>query len=478
MSLSKKAFSSFNYVFASSILSKLIVLIGGIIMARILSPEDFGLIAMLYIIFETSNFIISAGFGIVLIREKEVTEADLSTVFWFNLITSFSLVSLIWIFAQDIADFYNEPRLVVVSKIMSLNLIFSSFGMVQSSMYQKELRFKELGIRKVISSLFTILVGVYLAMTGWGYLALAVKYTIGSLISAILLYSMRPWRPTSFIESSNFKRMFKYGGNVMVLGIINTLTRNAHQIVIGKYFSSKSLGFFNQGNMLKDNLVNTLTDAVYQVSFPLLAKIQEDKERMKAGYIRILGLTSFVIFPLIIIFLFIAKPLIIVLLGTKWVETTPYFQLLLISGGLNHIHSMNINILKVYGKGRDYLNQGIFRNVITIIGIIIGVRFGTLGIAVSLVVADFIQLGINTYYSNKYIKFNIIEQIRTIGPILLLNFSLLILSFACNSIIDSNTIVYLFIFPVVFLISYSFIARLLHFKEYAIFLGLISRKKA
>jgi O-antigen/teichoic acid export membrane protein len=360
---------------------------------------------------------------------------------------------------------------------MSLNLIFSAFGMVQSSMYQRELKFKELGIRKVIASLFTIIVGVYLSLTGWGYLALAIKYTVGSLISAILLYSMRPWRPTSFIKSSNFLRMFRFGGNVMLLGVINTLTRNVHQIVIGKYFSSKSLGFFNQGNMLKDNLVNTLTDAVYQVSFPLLAKIQEDKERMKAGYIRILGLTSYVIFPLIIIFSFVAKPLIIFLLGEKWLQTTPYFQLVLISGGLKHIHSMNINILKVYGEGKDYLYQGVFRNAITIIGIMIGVSYGTIGIAASLVISDFIQLGINTYYSNKYIKFDIIEQIKTIGPILFLNLFLFIASLSCNIFIESNSNLYLIIFPLTFMLFYGLISKLLKMKEYSLFWSLLNKKK-
>ena len=420
MSLAQKGLSGFLYTFSSTMLNKVILLAGGIYLARLLTPEDFGLVAMLYIIFSVSSFMMTGGFGLALIREKEITEADKSTVFYFNIIVSVSLYLIIWFCAPLIANFYGKSELIVLSRLMGLDLLFNSLTIVQLSILQRELKFKFLSIIQVVSAIVVTLVSILLAYKGFGVMALAVKFILGNLVSTIMLFALNPWIPTGFITKKSFKKLFAFGSNVLLLGLMNNIFGNLNQVVIGKYFSSASLGFFNQGNMFKDNVVNTLNDTVMQVTFPMLAQLQDDKKRLKAGYMRIMQINTFTIFPLITILILTAEPLIIGLLGEKWRGSVIFLQVLGISGYVRHLHRINLNVLKVYGQGRDYLYQGFFRNGLTIIGVIIAVNFSAVAMAWAYVIAEFLQLFVNVYYSNKYIKFSLKEQLSIMLPLIII----------------------------------------------------------
>jgi len=210
----------------------------------------------------------------------------------------------------------------------------------------------------------------------------------------------------------------------MFLGFVNTISRNLNQVVIGKYFSASLLGFFNQGNMLKDSVANTLNDTVMNVTFPMLAQLQNDKDRLKLGYQRIMRINTFIIFPIVTILILSAEPLIIGLLGEKWRGSIVFLQILGISGYVRHLHSINLNVLKVYGKGRDYLYQGFFRNGLTILGILIAVNFSVIAMAWAFVITEFLQLFINVYYSNKYIEFKFHEQLKIMTPIILITIAM------------------------------------------------------
>jgi O-antigen/teichoic acid export membrane protein len=466
MSLTTKAFSGFSFIFLTTLISRLAAMAGVIVLSRLLNPEDFGLIATLYIIFEISSFLISAGFGLVIIREKEISEADLATVFWFNLMMSFTLMFLIWISSPMIADFFNQPRLELVARIMSLNLVFSSFGLVQSSMFQRELNFKIVSLIPMFASISSTIVAVVLAYSGFGHLSLAYKFIVGSFLTSLLYYWIRPWSPKFFIKTANFKRLFAFGGNVMLLGLVNTISRNLHQIVISKYFSISALGYFNQGNNLKDSIIDTISETTYKVSFPLLAKLQNDHERIKSAYRRILGITSYAIFPTIVLLIITAKPLIIVLLGVKWLETVFYFQIFLISGGIKHIHKMNLNILKVFGKGKDYLMQGVFRNIMVIFFILVSLRFGPKGVAIGLICADFMQIFINIYFSNKHLKFSLFDQLTTMLPIIILNGFILLIGVLIVENVSFSDVATLLIVPPILLIIYLALSHLFSLKAY------------
>ncbi len=418
MSLAQKGLSGFIYTFSSSMLNKIILLAGGIYLARLLTPEDFGLVAMLYVIFAVSNFMMSGGFGLALIREKHISESDKATVFYFNIIVSSFLYLIIWFSAPLIANFYGKSELIVLSRLMGLDLLFNSLTIVQLSILQRELKFKLLSIIQVVSAIVLTLISIGLAYAGFGVLALAIKFILGNLVSFIMLFAFNPWIPKGFITKESFKKLFAFGSNVMLLGLVNNIFGNLNQVIIGKYFSPAALGFYNQGNMFKDNIVTTLNNTVMQVTFPMLVQLQDNKERLKAGYKRIMQINTFTIFPLITILILTAEPLIIGLLGEKWRGSIIFVQVLGISGYVKHLHSINLNVLKVYGKGKDYLHQGFFRNGLTVIGILIAVNISVVAMAWAFVICEFLQLFINVYYSNKYIKFSFAEQFKIMFPLI------------------------------------------------------------
>lgn len=424
MSLAQKGLSGFIYSFSSSVVNKIIVFAGGVYLARLLSPEDYGLVAMLYIIFEVSGFLITGGFGLALIREKTISEADKATVFYFNILVSISLYIILWFGAPLIAVFYERQELIMLTRLMGLDLLFKSLTIVQSSVLKRELKFKVLGVIQVMSGIITIGIAVLLAYSGYGVIALAIKFILGSLVSSIMLFVFNPWVPKGFITKESFHKLFAFGSNVMFLGFVNTISRNLNQVVIGKYFSASLLGFFNQGNMLKDSVANTLNDTVMNVTFPMLAQLQDDKDRLKLGYQRIMRINTFIIFPIVTILILSAEPLIIGLLGEKWRGSIVFLQILGISGYVRHLHSINLNVLKVYGKGRDYLYQGFFRNGLTILGILIAVNFSVIAMAWAFVITEFLQLFINVYYSNKYIEFKFHEQLKIMTPIILITIAM------------------------------------------------------
>ncbi len=420
MSLAQKGLSGFLYSLSSSVIVKIIGFFGGIYLARVLGPEEFGLVGMLYVIFAVSSFMISGGFGLALIREKTITEADKATVFYFNIIVSCVLYIIIWFGAPLIASFYGRQELISLTRLMGIDLLFGSLTIVQTVILQRELNFKFLSYLQIFTSVIVTLVAVILAYLGFGVYALAIRFIIGSAVSSIILFTFNRWMPKGFINKKSFKRLFAFGSNVMLLGFMNNIFGNLNQVIIGKYFSAASVGFFNQGNMFKDNITGTLNQTVMTVTFPMLAQLQDDKIRLKAAYKRIIRINSFTIFPAITILILVAEPLIISLLGEKWRGSIVFLQILGISGYVMHLHSINQNVLKVCGGGRDYLSQGFFRNGITVMGVLIAVNISAVAMAWAFVIGEFLQLFVNVYYSNKYIKFSIGEQFKIMSPIILI----------------------------------------------------------
>lgn len=476
MSFSQKAFSGATYLFIFSTMSKVILLAGGIYLARLLTPEDFGLIATLYIFFEISNFLIAGGLGIALIREIEISTADMTTAFYFNLLMSVIAYTVIWVSSPAISDFYGDQELIQLARIMGLNLIFGAFGLVQRAVYSRELKFKQLGIIGTISSLVTTLIAILLAYFGFGVTALAIKFTIGNLLDAIMLYVISPWKSVGFINGKSFKKLFSFGSMEMALGFVNTISRNMHNVIIGKYYAHSSLGFFNQGNMLKDNVTDTFNDAIMNVSFPILVKFQNEKERLKNAYIRIMRVSSYLIFPSITLLINSAEPLVLFLFGEKWKGSILFLQILGCMGYVKHLININLSVLKVYGKGRDHLAQGIIRNVLLAIALLIAANISVIAIAFALVGLEFLALFVSIYYSNKYLKFTLFEQLKNLVPIILINIFTGSVLFFLSQFDIYNHLIKLFVLFFSLLFTYISLSIILKIEIYAEIRKLLAEK--
>jgi len=418
MSLGQKTLSGFIWTFISTIGKKSSALIVGIVLARLLTPEAFGLVAMLYIFFEISQSFVNSGFSQALIREKELSEEDKSTTFFVNVIFSILFYTVLWIVAPYIAEFYEQPILTDLTRFMGLNILIQAPTIVQSATFTQQLRFKELSFINIAADVGSGIVAVLLAFAGFGVWALAVKYILSTFISTAALWLLNPWKPTFFLVKESFTRLFGFGSKLLATGLLNNAFGNIYKIVIGKVFSASILGFYTQGQMFVQNITQGAIGTLESVTYPILSKTNGDSERLKQAYRKIILASSYVIFPSTIGLALVAEPMILTLVGEQWLPTVPFLQILCVSGALYHLHSINLNVLKVVGRSDLFLKLAVIKKINISIAVIIGLQFGILGLLVAKVISSYVALYINMYYTKRFIDYSFGEQLKDLLPVI------------------------------------------------------------
>ena len=350
MSLAQQTLSGFIWTLTSRMGTRFSIFVVGIILARLLTPQDFGLVAMLGVFFAISGSLVDSGFTQALIREKEITEKDKSTTFYINIIISIILYVILWFSSPMIARFFGQPELLWLTRVMSLDIIFRALSIVQRATFMQSLRFKLLSAIDISASILTGIIAIFLAYKGFGVWALAIKYFLFSLFVSITFYVVNPWFPSGFIDKDSFKRLFGFGSKLMLTGLLNTFFNNIYNLVIGRFFSPAILGFYNRAFTFTSQTVSSVLIALQQVTYPILSKTRENPLRLKEAYRKIIMSITFVNFPLATFMILGAEPLILLLLGEKWAGTIPFLQLLSVSVLVSHISAINQNLLKVSGR--------------------------------------------------------------------------------------------------------------------------------
>lgn len=419
MSLGQKALGGFAWSLASNLGLKAVTLVVGIILARLLSPEDFGLVAMLIVFFAVSQSLVDSGFSQALIREDELTEKDKSTAFSLNIIIAVVCYAILWWAAPAIADFYNNQLLIDLTRLMGLSVIFQSFTLVQRAQLTHALMFKKLMIVSVIASVLTGILAIILALQGYGIWALAIKDVALSFVTSLSFYVINPWVPKRFFSKASFKKLFGFGSKLLVSGLLDTFYQNIYKLIIGKFFTAATLGLFTQAKMYVSQVTQSATSTLQMVTYPILSKTKNDPIRLKKNYQKLIMASSYVIFPMIIGMALLAKPLILTLVGVKWIEAVPFLQILCFSGALHHMHAINLNILKVMGRSDLFLKLEFIKKANITLAIIIGIQFGIWGLLIGSVISSYIALFINLYYTNRFINYSYKEQFKDLIPILL-----------------------------------------------------------
>lgn len=391
------------------------------IIARILLPSDFGLIGMLSIFFAISKVFINSGFGEALIQKKDASHTDFSTIFYFNLILGFICYLLLFVTAPFIADFYNEPELEKLTRFMALNLVFSAFGLIQNTRIKKNIDFKIIARIRLASVLLSGIVGVILAYCGFGVWSLAMHMVTNNLLITLLLWRLSEWRPSAEFSVESFRSLLPFGSRLFVSGLIDQIFQNIYLLVIGKYFSAKELGFYSNAKQIQERPVLTLSDIVSTVIFPAFATIQDDDIRLKAGFKKCLKVLVFMNFPLMVGLFVVADPLVRVLLTEKWLPSVPYIQLLAIIGFIYTLHPLNLNILKVKGRSDLFFKLEIIKKINIVIALIIGIKWGIIGLIAGRIVVAYLGYFINTYYSGMLIGYPMREQLVDMLPYLLIS---------------------------------------------------------
>lgn len=387
-------------------------------LSRVLLPEDFGLIAMLAIFLAIAQSLVDSGFSQALIQKsRKVTEEDLSTVFYVNLFISVLLYGMLFLSAPMIADFYSQPELVVLSRVLFIVVVINAVAVVPRSTLLIAIDFKTQSMINSISTLISAGVAFYMVVNDFGYWSLVGMNISKSLVNTIFLLVFSNWYPRWLFSVQSLQRLFKFGANLLVSGIVATIVQNLYTVLIGRYFNPTQVGYFQQGYNYTNLLSITLTSVIQGVTYPVMTSIQEDKDRLVKIYVKVMGVVSLITFPTFIGFAAIAEEFVFLFLGDKWQPIIPILIVLSFARLITPISSLNLNILNARGRSDLFLRTDLSKLPITIVALIIAVPYGILSVAIAQLCCVFISFFINAYYPGKLFGFGVKEQLKQIFPI-------------------------------------------------------------
>ncbi len=420
MSLKQKTVSGLLWSFIDNFARLGIQFIVGIILARLLSPKEFGLIGMLTIFIAISQSFIDSGFGQALIRKKDPSQADYSTVFYFNIIIGCICFSILFFCAGLISRFFNEPQLKALVQVLGLSLIINSFTIIQQTILTRRIDFKLQARISIISSIISGTIGIGMAFAGYGVWSLVIKTLTMYAITSILLWLWNRWKPNLIFSIQSFKELFSFGSKLLVSGLMNTIYYNAYYVIIGKYFSAQELGYYTRADQFSSLPSSNLTSVIQRVSYPVLSSIKEDIPKLKEAYIKLIRSTMLICFVLMLGMAATARPMVLTLIGEKWEPCIIYLQLLCFVGMFHPLHALNLNMLQVLGRSDLFLRLEIIKEMLAIPIIIIGVIWGIKAMILGMLVKTMIAYYLNSYWSGHFIGYSFLDQIKDIIPSFLL----------------------------------------------------------
>lgn len=416
MSLKQKTISGLIWSFIDNFSKQGITFIFGIILARLLSPREFGLVGMITIFIALSQSIIDSGFTQALIRKQDCSQADFSTVFYFNLATSIFFYFLLFFTAEPISRFYDEPQLKPIIQVVGIGLIINAFGIVQRARLTKRIDFKLQTKITVVASTLSGIIGIVMAAEGYGVWSLVIKSLTGFAFTSFLLWFWNRWKPALLFSLNSFREMFSFGYKLLLSGLIDTAYRNIYLLIIGKYFSATELGFYTRADQFNNLPSANITGIIQRVSYPVLSEIQDDIPRLKTAYQKMIKSTMFVSFVLMFGMAAVAKPMVIVLIGEKWLPSVIYLQLLCFVGMFYPLHAINLNMLNVLGRSDLFLRLEIIKKILAVPVIIIAIFLGIKMMIISMILLSGIAYFLNSYYSGRQIGYSSFRQLKDIMP--------------------------------------------------------------
>lgn len=420
MSVSKQIASSALWKYLEQFSVMGIQFLGTFIMARFLSPSDYGIIGVMSVFTILSNTIINSGFGQALIREKEVTRVDYSTILYFNLVVSVILYIILYFSSGIIADFYNQPVINDVSKVTFLVLPLNAMSIVQNTRLQKEIKFKKLCIISLISSLSSCIIAIYLAYTYRNVWALVIQNLLSYLFRTVLLWISTDFIPALRFSITSLKYYFNFSKNILLSGIIGTIFNNIYTLLIGRVYTAAELGFYTQAEKFKNLGAHTTTEVVQSITYPILAKLNNNNEDIKEGYRKIISITLMFVGIIMSLLMGCAQDLFEFLMGNEiWRLSGTYLLLIGINGILYPLHCINQNILMVKGESKTILMLEIARRTIMIAILLITMNFSITVFVSGLSLYSIILLFMNLYYCGKPINYTIGQQLKDVSPILI-----------------------------------------------------------
>lgn len=405
------------WVFIDTFFLKGISFIGTILLARLLVPEDFGLIAMISFIIVIGVIVVDSGLSSSLIRNGKNTSVDYSTVFYANIFFSLIFYVSFFFLAPFIARFYDQLILIPIIRVYSLCFFCSAFSSVQTSILIKEMQFKKIAYLNFPGSVLGIIIGLAMGYYNYGVWSIVWMYLGTQTFQMIALWICSGWKPKLEFSFEKLKYHYQFGLKLLISSLLTSVLSNIYNIVIGKFYSLKTTGYFDRSNTLSQYPVTILTQVIGKVTFPLMSGIQDEKDRVRIIFEKLIDFTFFVTAPVMLGFSAVAKPLIVLILGKEWLPAVPMFQIICFGSVFLTLQSLNVNVLKIYGRSDLILYKEIFLKIVLIVSVFVAFFYGLYAIIWCTVINSFITLIVNMYCANKVIPYSIKDQMLTIAPV-------------------------------------------------------------
>ena len=435
MSLKQKTVSGLIWSFVDTMAGQGITFVVGIILARLLSPREFGLIGMITVFIAVSESFINSGFSSALIRKKDCTDTDFSTVFFFNLTVGILFFLLLFFSAPAISSFFNEPELTAILQVLGIVLIIDSLTLIQRTILTKRIDFKLQAKISMIASIGSGVVSITMAFYGLGVWALVAQRIVKQGLNSLFLWLWNRWKPLLVFSKESFKELFGFGSKLLISGLIDTIYRNVYYLIIGKFFSAQELGFYTKANEFKNLPSQNFNYIISRVTYPVLSTLQDDIPRLKNNYQKLIRSVMFITFILMLGMAAVAEPMIHTLIGAKWEPAIIYLQMLCFVGMMYPLHALNLNMLQVQGRSDLFLKLEVIKKIIAIPTIVIGIFFGIKIMIGGMMVNTLIAYYLNSYWSGKKIGYSFKQQVKDILPSFFLALSMGVLVYLLGELL-------------------------------------------
>ena len=407
-----------------------------IVMARMLTPKDYGLVGILAVFVNIAQTLIDSGFSQALIRKQDRNEKDYATTFFFNIVVGLFVYILFYIISPFVSDFYNEPELKPLMRVLSFVVIINSFSVVQIALYTARVDFKTQSKATILAAITSGVVGIYSAYIGLNTWSLVYQQVSYAIVNTLLLWLYSKWKPIWSFSQKSFNDLFSFGSKILIGGLINTIYNNIYQLVIGKVFNTSILGYYTRGSHFAQFPSQNISGILQRVTYPILCELQGDTERLVNVYRKFIRVSTLIIFPIMMVLAGISRPMIMVVLGEKWSYAATLLCIICFSSMWYPIHHLNVNVLQAIGRSDLTLKIEVVKKIVGIIILIGTIPLGIEAICYGGILSSIICLVINSYYVGKLLGVGFVRQMCDVTPILLISlvtFAILLVIFVCNT---------------------------------------------
>ncbi len=413
---SKKVLNNFIWRFLENFGNVIFTVVIGIILARVLDVEAYALVAIVSIFIAILQVFVDSGLGSALIQKKEADDLDFSTVFFFNIFICTILYLILFLFAPLIAKAFKFPELTTIIRVLGITLLISGVKNIQQAYISKNMLFKKFFFASLLGTICAGIVGIVLALTGYGVWALVWEGLTNAFVDTVFLWFSVKWRPKLMFSFSRLKTLLKYSWKLLVSSLIDTTYGKVRETVIGLKYTKNDLSYYNQGKNYPEKLINIVNSSITSVLFPSMSSEQQDVERVKQMTRRSIKISSYFIMPAMVGLAVCATAIISLILTDKWLGCVPYMQIYCMSFSFYAVHTANLNAMKALGKSGTYLILEIIKKVIGLTAIIISMNFGVMAIALSLLAVNLLSMFINAFPNKKFLNYGYWEQLKDLLP--------------------------------------------------------------